>query len=636
MGRPGLIVGRRSFLRGIGLGAAGLVGLSFTDLMAVQAEELRKRQMACILLWMGGGPSQLDTWDPKPGTDNGGDTQAIASTSVPGIQLASHWIPRLSKVMKDVALIRSMTNKEGNHQRATYQLHTGYAPSGTVKHPGFGCVVAAELGDPKFDLPHIVSHRDQGQRPGAGGGTARRVKYEPFQVPDPLKPPLNVALPVPTGRFVRRLNLMHSLEVGGFGNGPAASTGSRNTTTSTSQTANMVLSPHMRAFDVDTEDRQDPGPLREHPVRPGVPAGPSPGRGRRDVRRGPLRGLGQPQQGHREHRQERRVGRPRLRLARGRPQVIAGCSTKTLVIWMGEFGRTPKINPNAGRDHFPRVFSVALAGGGVKGGQVIGSSTRPTAPGSRTGRSAVNRPDVQLLPVAQDRPQEGKHQPPGPADQDRRRRDDHQGAVLLNSTALPSGFARWALALAGLIIPGCGDPAVPESASPPPPLAIRPGVGEARTFEAGSEIPPASFAFEGASGHVRITLEAEQASSDGRSRASSLNDALFRATGAGRIVVSFRKPWPGHDQGRVTVRCEEPRENSSAEFEPSLWFGDPGAIVAFASPLAGSVGPITPGAEVVLARYAAKVGSTAVSLTIKATFAAEPPPVRVQATTQSR
>ena len=129
--------------------------MSFTDLMAVQADELRKRQMACILLWLSGGPSQLDTWDPKPGTETGGDARAIA-TSVPGIQV-SHHFPRVARVMDDVALIRSMTNKEGNHQRATYQLHTGYAPSGTVKHPSFGCVVGAELGNPKFDLPHIVS-----------------------------------------------------------------------------------------------------------------------------------------------------------------------------------------------------------------------------------------------------------------------------------------------------------------------------------------------------------------------------------------------------------------------------------------------------------------------------------------------
>src|SRR5258708_10710870 len=103
--------------------------------MAVQADELRKRQMACILLWMGGGPSQLDTFDPKPGTDTGGETKAIA-TAVPGIQVASHF-PRVARVMKYVAILRSMTNKEGNHQLATYHLRTGHSPPGTRQHPRF-------------------------------------------------------------------------------------------------------------------------------------------------------------------------------------------------------------------------------------------------------------------------------------------------------------------------------------------------------------------------------------------------------------------------------------------------------------------------------------------------------------------
>ena len=109
--------------------------------MAVHAADMRKKQMACILLWMAGGPSQLETFDPKPGTEHGGDTKAIA-TAVSGISIAEGW-DHTAKVMKDIALVRSMTNKEGNHQRATYQLHTGYVPSGTIKHPNFGCSVAA-------------------------------------------------------------------------------------------------------------------------------------------------------------------------------------------------------------------------------------------------------------------------------------------------------------------------------------------------------------------------------------------------------------------------------------------------------------------------------------------------------------
>ena len=94
--------------------------------------------------------------------------------------------------MNDVAIIRSMTNKEGNHQRATYQLHTGYAPTGTVKHPNIGCVVANELGDPKFDLPHIVSI-GSGDRSAPGCSAS---SLEPFVVQDPTKPPANVVPPV--------------------------------------------------------------------------------------------------------------------------------------------------------------------------------------------------------------------------------------------------------------------------------------------------------------------------------------------------------------------------------------------------------------------------------------------------------
>src|SRR5688572_33512320 len=97
---------RRDFLRG--LTAAGLAGaLSWTDLVSVNAAELRRRGMACILLWMQGGPSQFETFDPKPGHENGGETKSIP-TAVPGIEIAEHY-PRVAAAMKDIALIRSMT-----------------------------------------------------------------------------------------------------------------------------------------------------------------------------------------------------------------------------------------------------------------------------------------------------------------------------------------------------------------------------------------------------------------------------------------------------------------------------------------------------------------------------------------------
>ena len=357
------VVSRRSVLRGIGLGAASL---SFTDLMAVHAEDLRKRQMACILLWMGGGPSHLDTFDPKPGTDVGGDTKAI-DTSVPGIQVAHHF-PKVAQAMKDIALIRSVTNKEGNHQRATYQLHTGYVPSGTVKHPNFGSVVAAELGDPKFDLPHIVCIGDETTGAGILG-----VKYEAFRVPDPVKPPLNTKLEIPSPRFVRRLNLMHSLEVNGFGNSGGLDRVKEHHDVY-KQTASMVLSPHMRAFDVAAEDPKTRASYGETPFGQGCLLA------RRLVQAG-VTFVEVRSRGWDNHANiNDAVAKNAASVDPGFGSLVRdlkakGMLDRTLVIWMGEFGRTPKINPGAGRDHFPRVFSVAMAGGGVKGGQVIGASS---------------------------------------------------------------------------------------------------------------------------------------------------------------------------------------------------------------------------------------------------------------------
>jgi len=360
------VLHRRGFLKGIGLGATGLAAVSFTDLLALQADEMRKRQMACILLWMAGGPSQMETFDPKPDHANGGGLKPI-ETEVPGIVLAPGW-DRTAKVMKDVALIRSMTNKEGNHERATYQLHTGYPPSGTVKHPSFGCVTANELGDPKFDLPHIVS---------VGGGTVGAgmlgVSLEPFIVQDPTKPPANAVPPVNTTRFKRRLGLMQALEQGGFERtGGADRVKDHNSLYR--QTAGMVLSPRMKAFDLSGEDPKVRAAYGQNSFGQGCLLA------RRLVEAG-VTFVEVRSNGWDTHKDgAERVVKNASTVDPGFASLVAdlksrGMLDRTLVIWMGEFGRTPKINPTAGRDHFPRVFSVALAGGGVKGGQVIGASS---------------------------------------------------------------------------------------------------------------------------------------------------------------------------------------------------------------------------------------------------------------------
>jgi hypothetical protein len=378
------VFGRRSFLRTVGLGAAGLAAAPFTDLVAASADEMRKQQMACIVLWMAGGPSQQDTFDPKPGSANAGETKAIA-TAVPGIEIASFW-PNTAKMMKDVALIRSMNNKEGNHERASYQLHTGYTPSGTVKHPAFGCVAAAELGDPKVDIPHIVTVGGGGNGVGAG---MLGAAYEPFFVANPEKLPENVATTVPMGRFNRRLGLLSSLESNGF-----AQVGGMDRVREHSavykQTAGMVTSPRMKAFDLEGEDPKTRALYGQNAFGQGCLLA------RRLVQSGvtfvEVR-LG----GWDMHDDlQNRMSKLAAQADAGFGSLIAdlkarGMLDRTLVVWMGEFGRTPKINPRGGRDHFPRVFNVAVAGGGVKGGQVIGSSN---ADGTEVKDRPIGVPDL--------------------------------------------------------------------------------------------------------------------------------------------------------------------------------------------------------------------------------------------------
>lgn len=370
------VMARRGFLRGIGLGAAGLMGLSFTDLMAVHADEVRKRQMACIVLWMKGGPSQFETFDPKPEHANGKETPTI-ETVVPGIRIAKGW-EKTASAMNDIALVRSMTSKEGNHQRATYQMHTGYLPSGTVKHPSFGSVAAAELGDPKFDLPHIVSIG--GVNAGAG---ILGVAYEPFNIADANRPPTNAVPPVSRDRFGRRMDLLASLETNGFAKSGGADR-VREHHALYKQSMGMVLSPRMKAFELDQEDKTLRDAYGRNPFGQGCLLA------RRLVEAGvtfvEIVSNGWDMHDDLGTRMEKGAGTVDPALA-----TLVGdlkqrnMLDRTLVVWMGEFGRTPKPNARGGRDHFPRVFNVALAGGGIRGGQVIGAS-------SESGTEVKDRP----------------------------------------------------------------------------------------------------------------------------------------------------------------------------------------------------------------------------------------------------
>ena len=240
-------------------------------------------------------------------------------------------------------------------------------PTATVKHPSIGCSIAAELGDTKFDLPHIVSIGG----PTIGAGYLGAA-LEPFVIQNVERPPDNTQPRVALDRFKRRLGLLNHLESAGFGLEAGADRVKDHRSLYT-QTARMVLSPHMRAFHLDEESPKTRETYGHNPFGQGCLLA------RRLVQAGvtfvEVRSSGWDT--HQRNNEKvanlaQQVDPALAALIRDLKQ--NGMLGRTLVVWMGEFGRTPKINPNAGRDHFPKVFNVALAGGGIRGGQVIGAS----------------------------------------------------------------------------------------------------------------------------------------------------------------------------------------------------------------------------------------------------------------------
>jgi uncharacterized protein (DUF1501 family) len=374
------VIQRRDVLKLVpATAAAGMLG--WHSLMTSQAAELRQRGMSCILLWMQGGPSQFETLDPKPGHANGGETKAI-NTNVSGIQLAEN-LPNLAKVADQLAVIRSVTSREGAHPRATSLMHTGYLPTASVKYPTIGAIAAKEIPHAECELPAFVQvGGGRGFVGSGGGGGFLGVEYNPFLVQQAGQLPQNTQVASGEARYRRRLGLLDELDAEYAADGGQQLVEDHKRLYD--KTAKMILSPQMKAFELDKE----PAAMRDGYGR--TPFGNACLLARRLVETGVtfVEVTAGNWDTHDDNFNRVRtltgtIDKPFAQLVSDLKQ--RGLLETTLVIWMGEFGRTPRINARSGRDHFPRAFSVALAGGGVRGGRLIGKT-------SDGGDSVVERP----------------------------------------------------------------------------------------------------------------------------------------------------------------------------------------------------------------------------------------------------
>lgn len=378
---------RRDWLRLSALGVLGGSSSGWLKALAQDAAAHPQRKRACILLWMNGGPSQIDTFDLKPGHANGGEFKEIA-TKAPGVRISEH-LPQLALQMDRAAIVRSMSTREGDHGRATYLMRTGNLPQGPIQYPPLGALVAKELGQESNDLPSFVSVAPaRFFSPAAYGAGFLGPQYAPlivggnsFPVPVPNADTASALRvqdldrpgDVTAAQADVRIGLLKQMEDAFVASHPGISTKSHQT--AYDRAVRLMRSEAARAFDVEKE----PAALRDRYGRNAF------GQGcllaRRLVERGvpfvevTLDGWDTHNNNFSQIKSLCQVLDPAW------ATLLADLKEKglldtTLVVWMGEFGRTPRIaKERTGRDHFPNAWSTVLCGGGIKGGQAIGKTS---------------------------------------------------------------------------------------------------------------------------------------------------------------------------------------------------------------------------------------------------------------------
>jgi hypothetical protein len=344
--------------------SASLLGMPANQLLA-QGASSKAQAEHVILFWNSGGMSHLDTWDPKPGRKVQGEFNPI-KTSVDGMEI-SEIFPQLAKQMHHGALIRSIAGTNGDHGRAQYELQTGFNQSPNIMHPGLGSLVAHER-EPLGDLPALVSISGQAARAGYLG-----QKCEAYFVgrPGQKDPYLTFPEGISHARGMQRLQILKKMN-----RRTSAQNGAEElkaSQTALKDAVALMESPALKAFDLkkenpttvekygDTEFGRG-ALLARRLVEQGVRFV--------QVNRGGFDNHGNIFQAMRNHGADMDPAIASLisdLKANGKLE-------KTLIVVLSEFGRTPRINDGGGRDHWARVFSCMMAGGGIKGGSIIGAS----------------------------------------------------------------------------------------------------------------------------------------------------------------------------------------------------------------------------------------------------------------------
>ena len=364
------ITDRRHFMaHAAGAAAVTIPGMAFMTDLRARAAEMKKKQKSLIIMWMGGGPATIDLWDMKPGSANGGEHKPV-STAASGVQI-TEYLPNVGKQMKNLSIIRSLATKEGDHARGTFLMNTGRSPNPLTEFPSIGAVMsyyqAMDVEAMKnADIPSFISVGGGRVGPGFLG-----MKYASFGVQNPGSPPENVSPRVDVSRMDRRKLLFEGLEGGFKTNVPADAAKSHKEVYD--KALNLVTSSRKEVFNLDKE----PAALRDEYGRTNFGNGcllarklvesgvacVEIGMGGWDMHAGIFANL-----------QRRLPELDKGMAALTRDLADRGKLKDTVIVWMGDFGRTPKINQNGGRDHWPRCWSVVMGGGNIKGGQAYGAT----------------------------------------------------------------------------------------------------------------------------------------------------------------------------------------------------------------------------------------------------------------------